>query len=199
MSEIATKELDKYRNRMFNPTSKSDLMYMLGDAVKIIKYDEIKNFSTLKELLDPFQTVIILYPNANDSEVGHWCCLFLMPGTNFLQFFDSYGCFLDEKVGDFNEKDVKVQMHQKTKIEPKLLELILASDYADTTFWNDYPFQSNKIPTASCGLWCVVRIKNNRLNEEEFRALYLDAPEKQDILPDLLVATVICEMYPEKC
>lgn len=200
--EKALEELAKIESRTLRPTSDADLMYMLGDAIKIVVYDQIKNFKTLDELLSPFGAVIILYPNpshtASDSKVGHWCTLFQSPGTNVIQFFDSYGCFLDDKVKNFNENDTRVRMHQKTKIEPALIELILASPYADTTNWNDYPFQSTTTSTASCGLWCVCRLKFNHLDEEGFKALFLDAPKKAGREPDDLVAELIRMWYPEK-
>lgn len=189
--------LEKYRNRMLRPTSKKDLLYMLGDAVKIIKYEEIENFATLKDLLDPFQAVILLYANANDEEVGHWACIFVMPGTNILQYFDSYGCYIDDKIRTFNEADEKVLMHEQKRIEPKLVNLILESPYADSVYWNEYAFQTNSIATSTCGCWCVLRLKNNHLDEEGFKKVYLDLPTKQNILPDLLVATIICDTYPE--
>ena len=195
----ATKVLDKYRQRMFKATSKEDLMMMLGNAVKIIKYEEMKKYNTIQELLEPYQAVIMLYPNANHPEMGHWCCIFVMPGTSILQYFDSYGIWVDKKVSDFNEKDKKVKMHEMTRMDATLTKLILESPYGDSTYWNDYPFQADDIASCTCGLWCVIRLKCNHLNEEDFKEKFLDAPLGRNVLPDLLVSTMICDMYPEKC
>lgn len=196
-AEKASAQKEVYYKRMLKPTSKADLSYMLGDAIKIIKYHELENFSSLKDLLDPYQAVILLYPNANEQEVGHWCCLFQMPGSNILQYFDSYGCFIDDKVKIFNQTDGKVLMHEMNRISPTLLKLILDSPYADSTYWNEYQFQSNDIATSTCGLWVVLRLKNNHLNEEGFKKQFLDLPKSEGTLPDLLVAALICKMFPE--
>lgn len=187
--------LEKYRARMYKPTSRNDLMYMLGNKCRIITYDELSNFNSFSELMDPYQCCILLYPNHDDPEVGHWCCCFIMPGTNIVQYFDSYGAYIDEPVGEFNKDAV----HERKRIEPKLLELLASSPYADNVWWNETIFQSEDKATTTCGLWTVVRLKNNHLTENEFATLYYDTPVKEGVLPDLLVSAVICKLFPEKC
>lgn len=192
-------ELDKYRKRMYEPTSKKDIMYMLGNAIKVVPYEEISKYETLEELLQPYNVVGILYPNANNEEVGHWCCLFVMPNTQRLQYFDSYGCYIDENIVKFNEEDKRVKTHKMQKIPHALIQLILKSPYADDTYWNDYPLQSDRISSATCGLWCVTRLKNVYLNEEEFARQYYDMPISMGIEPDLAISALICKIYPEMC
>lgn len=199
--EQDSEKLEKIRARMYKPTTDSDLMYMLGNRVTIITYDQIKNYETLDQLLQPYQTVIILYPAPSKDEdkptkQGHWCCLFVIPGTNILEYFDPYGTFVDDNVKLFNEYDQGV-LHGRRPMEPDLINLILESKYADSVHWNDTQFQSTRINTAVCGLWCVVRIKNNNLTEEEFERQFLDYPEKMGILPDIAVAATICNAFPE--
>jgi hypothetical protein len=190
---MAAAELEKYRARMLAPTSRKDLEYMLDNRVKIVSYDELQDYKSFRELMDPYQAVIILYPNHNDPDIGHWVTCFIMPGSNIVQYFDSYGCYPDEPVGEFNEDAI----HERKRIEPKLLELLIDSPYADNVYWNETPFQSETIATSTCGLWCVFRLKNNHLTEDGFKKLYYDAPVNGGILPDLLVATLTCELYPE--
>ena len=80
--EQGASTLDKYRARMYKPTSRKDLYYMLDDAVKIVTYDELNSFNSLDELLEPYQSVIILYPGETDPDVGHWVALFAIPGSD---------------------------------------------------------------------------------------------------------------------
>jgi hypothetical protein len=190
----ATNNLEKYRDRMFRPTSRNDLNYMLDNKVKILTYDQLDNYTSFDELMNPYHALIILYPNADDPEVGHWCCCYIMQGVdNRVEYFDSYGAYIDEPVGEYNKG-----IRSPRKIEPKLLDLIKDSPYADRIWWNEIPFQSESEATATCGLWCVARLKNTHLTEEGFATLYFDLPVKQKVLPDLLVAGVICNLYPEK-
>lgn len=192
--EEATAQLEKYRARMYKPTSRSDLKYMLDNAVKIVTYDELLEYKTLQELLSPYQSVIILYPNNQDPEIGHWCCIFVIPGTDRLEYFDSYGCYIDSMITDDEDEDI---LHKPTKIEPKLLKLLIESPYGDNVWWNETAFQSTRLATATCGLWVVLRLKNNHMTEDQFKKLYYDGPTAAKILPDLMVSTIICDMYPE--
>ena len=58
---------------------------MVGD-VKVITYDDVKNFDTIDELLAPYDKVAILY-KTSDYYV-HWVALWKY--DNIIQFFDSY-------------------------------------------------------------------------------------------------------------
>jgi len=199
--------LDRSRDIMYQPTTKKDLDYLLGGKVKIVYHHALESYSSLDDLLQPYNTVIILYPNPGtlnqDQEVGHWCCCFLMPGTNILQYFDSYGVEPDEKIIDFNSQDQKVLYGKRQPIEHGLVKLILDSPYADSFQFNEFPFQDldgdiNKIgDVATCGLWCVIRIKYNFMDEYSFAKVFRDVPISRGISPDLYVSALICEIYPE--
>jgi len=189
-------EMEKYRRRYMAPTSRKDIKHMLDGKVTVIEYTDLERYGTIEELLAPYMNVVILYPNPPpDNEVGHWCCLFTNTGTDRLEFFDSYGCYIDDKIGEYDEGVDR--MHAPHKIEPKLLELIINSKYANNMHYNDVEYQSNHIATSTCGLWCVLRLKNKHHNEEWFEETYQKIPVASGILPDLLVAKMICEMYPE--
>jgi hypothetical protein len=191
--------LDKYRARMFAPTSKKDLEYMLNGKVKIITYDQLSDFETLDDLLEPYGSSIILYPNHDDPEIGHWIAVFKIPGanTNTIEYFDSYGCYVDDPIKSFNEQ--AASLHEPRRIEPMLLDLMIDSPYANDIEFSEIPLQSDEIATDTCGLWCIVRLKNNYLNENAFRKQFYDSSIKDGILPDLLVSTLVCDMFPEMC
>lgn len=201
---LVVKQKDKrerIEERMFKPTSKKDILYMLGGRVNVVTYNQIQNYETLEDLLNPYQTVVILYPNPSDdpeieAEVGHWTCLFVMPRSNVLQYFDSYGVYMDEKVGEYNEEDEGVKLHKRTPMEPALLKLILESKYADSTCFNNTQYQSMTLNVATCGLWCVSRIKNNNMMEEEYEMLALDGPLNCGVRPDFALSCAIINEYP---
>ena len=200
-------KLEQIRERMYRPTSRADLSYMLDGRASIVSYTDLPNYATIEELLDPYQAVILLYPSANDPEVGHWVTFFVMPGTDFIQYFDSYGCEVDEPIVEYNEEKRAEEegeaprnpgtIRQPQRIPTHLIDLILASKYADNMAWNETPFQSDTEATATCGLWCVARLKNNHLGEDGFRKLYWGTAEAINVAPDLLVSAVITNLFPE--
>ena len=186
-------KLEKYRARMYEPTSRSDLEYMLNNKVNIFTYDELKNIRTFEDLMSPYQCSIILYPNAGDPNIGHWCCVFIMPGTDRVEYFDPYGAYIDEPVEAYDRET----LHQRRPLEPLLLDLLSNSPFANKVYWNETPFQSEIINVSTCGLWCVLRIKCNYMTEKEFEKLCFDAPNARGLLPDLVCAATISNMYPE--
>lgn len=190
-------ELQNYRRIMFKPTSGEDLRYMTGGDVNIIVYEDLLNYNSLDDLLGDNGAAIILYPNPGNSKVGHWCCLFLQPGTfpQILQFFDSYGVCVDEELDDYNND--KNNIHKRRKLPPKLIELILDTPYADSFRYNEYPLQSLDIATNTCGLWCVWRLKNRSCTEDQFKKLFYDIPVNSRVAPDLAISRLTSLQYPE--
>lgn len=188
----AISKLDTFRERMFKPTSKSDLSYMLNDKVKIITYSQLDDFSSFSDLIHPYNACILLYPNYNDPNIGHWCCVFVR--NNVCEYFDPYGCYIDEPIGDYNQTS---KIDGIRRVEPKLLKLLVDSEYAHNVFWNETAFQNEDLGSQTCGLWNVLRLKNSHLPELEFKKIYYDLPNKSNIAPDLLVSAIICSLFPE--
>jgi hypothetical protein len=183
----------KVKERMYKPVSGSEIMMMLDNKVKILSYKDLESIKTLDGLLEPYQSVVLLYPIADNGDLGHWTALFVNNGTERLEFFDSYGCYIDDKVGQYNQ-DIE---DKRTKIEPYLLKLILESKYADNIHYNDEPYQTHiDSKIATCGLWSTIRLKCKHLIDKEFSKLYYDYPIERGILPDLVVSGVIIDMYP---
>lgn len=202
VSEETVKAMEKVRERMFRPTSRRDIEYMLGDKIKVLTYDELLQYSTFEDLMDPYHAIVILYPNLSTPDLGHWVTCFVAPGTNSVIYFDSYGCYIDEPIRAYNEEAEEEErekrlLRKKRRLEPKLLELLIESPYDNEVFYNDTTFQSEDMCTNTCGLWCVVRLICNIYGENEFKKLYYDKPLSMDISPDLAVSNVICDIFPE--
>lgn len=187
-------ELDNIRRIMYKPTSGQDLEYMTDGRANIVSYEELQNYNTFDELVGEDGAAIILYPNAG-TNVGHWTCVFVMPYTGAVQFFDSYGISPDEELDEYNSDPNTI--HKRQRFPPKLLDLLLKSQYADSVFWNEYPMQSLDKATNTCGLWCVFRLKNRSLTENEFKKLFYDIPYNSGISPDLALSRLTSIHYPE--
>lgn len=193
-------ELEKIRRRMKTPTSKKDLLYMLKGKVRVISYDECLQYNTLLELLGQYEACILLYPGTDfgsdvSDPVGHWCCLFSVVGSKprRIEYFDPYGSFIDSNIDEINRK------HDGQIIPPHIKRLILEEINSGNSevYWNETVFQSIEVESATCGLHVVLRLKNNHLIEEDYARLYYDVSVNQNILPDLMVSSIILDMYPE--
>lgn len=198
----AIKSIDTYKRRMYRPTSKKDLEYMLSGKCKIILYSELDQYNAIDELLNPFGCCIILYPSPTDEDIGHWTCTFRVPGADDLdqelkyEYFDSYGCTIDDPIEKYNK--TKTMLHKRGRIEPKLLKLMAEANHEGKYLnYNETPFQSNEFETSTCGLWCVMRLKENHLNEDHFRGEYYELPKGMDLEPDFFISAKICKLYPE--
>lgn len=186
-------KLEKIRERMYTPTDKNNILYMLNNRVNVVRYSDLDSYSSFEELIGPYQQCIILYPHTPDGNVGHWCTVFSHSLTSDrAEFFDAYGFYIDDPIDDYNDR-----MHDKHKLEPKLLDLILASKYANNFHYNEIPYQSESLATDTCGLWAVYRLKNKHLDEYEFRKICLDLPVEYNLLPDLVMSKVILDLFPE--
>lgn len=203
-NEALLDELDSYERRMLAPTSKRDIKFMLSNACKVVLYEDLETYDSLDELLAPYQSVVILYPNSIDPDddentVGHWCTIFKSTSGDRVEFFDSYGSYIDNNIKLVND-DILDKFHKPHLLEPKLLKLLYESPYCDNVHWNETEYQCSTCDTQTCGLWCVARLKNKHLNEYEFKKIYHDGPLSDPslpILPDLLVSGLICNLYPE--
>jgi hypothetical protein len=188
--------LEKARELITRPTSRKELLYLLGGKVDIYRYEDITNFNNLDDLLGKYRSVILLYPNSGDENIGHWVAVFEQPGTSQIQYFDSYGVFPDDHIEDIEFDDLR------EPIPPILREWFLDEiEKGRDIFWNETQFQAlatkKGAEIANCGLWCAARIKANNLSEDEFKRLYYDLPISQNISPDLFVCALIATDYPE--
>lgn len=192
--------LKEIRKIMYTPTSKNELLHLLDNKVNIVLYNEISNYKTLDELLLPFYCCLILYPNFGQTDVGHWCCLFCNSDGTYLEFFDSYGAYIDNKIKEYDDQvDDHFDdgpFHTPRKIEPVLLDLILASRFK-RIHYNDIPYQNNQVDTATCGLWCLIRLKNKHVDENTFKKIFLDIPTAKNVDPDLVISKIVYDLYPE--
>lgn len=126
-----------------------DIKKVLPDA-KIIDYEQLKNYNSIDELLpNDKDYVIILYEHEQNS--GHWVCVSKNNGK--IEFFCSYGVAPDHQLKwvDYNtRKELGSDI-------PHLSHLFDSSPYE--VIYNEVPYQSEDQSIATCGKYCVVRIK----------------------------------------
>lgn len=116
----------------------------------------------------------LFHTGSESSEVGHWTAL-RRQGRDIC-WFSSYG-FLPDGELMVSPSLRNVAGQQVNKISAAL-ELLRRRGY--TIHYSSVPLQNTKIPTQSCGLWCLMFLTARINNFEEFedRLLRISTPEK---------------------
>lgn len=165
----------------YEPLSGAELItiyHSIGgkDMPNVLTYKEL-NGKSIDEILGPAGKAIILFMNSDNY--GHWCALYR--NRQGLNFFDSYGCVPDDQYRF-------VPKHMATKLNGCIRRLtkLLYNEKASGTpvFFNEYELQDydNK-QVATCGRWCVARVRFCDLSIEQFKDEFLD----RELDPDDLV------------
>ena len=152
------------KNRLNYALSNDDISEYFPD-VKITGYDKVKSFHDVNHLLQPFDKVVLLYrTEAREENSGHWCCIFRSPVDDSINYFDSYGDMLDNKALEY-ENDLSFQKlyGQDRRYLTKLL-----AKQNDTVRYNHYKLQKYSDNISTCGRWCLLRLLNTHMNEDEF-------------------------------
>jgi hypothetical protein len=144
-------------------TSNHELEQKMGYNIPIYKYSELINFNTIDELLGKNKECIILYETTSPDN-GHWVCCFKRGKT--VSFFDSLGLMPDDQ---FHKISVKFRIDNGIT-KPYLTYLL--SNYNGKVEYNEYELQTPDIHIATCGRWCVQRLKLKHLTPKQFYELY---------------------------
>lgn len=132
------------------PLSDTDLMHLMNGQTKIIKYEQLSDYHSVKELLAPYGNVIILYPTGRD--IGHWTCLFYGCDPKYgkvIEFYDPYGIKLEEEF---------CWTPKQYRLEHFLSQLL--AETGKGIVYNDHKFQRMAENINTCGRHVVVRLWN---------------------------------------
>lgn len=143
-------------------TSNSELQEKLGRPINVIKYNELKNYSSIDDLLKPYGECIILYETHVNN--GHWVCVFKR--GNKISFFDSLGLKPDDQ---FHSISIKFRKDNGIR-KPYLTYLLTDTPYE--VEYNPYKLQVMDEFIATCGRWVVLRLKLKDLSPSEFANLF---------------------------
>jgi hypothetical protein len=131
------------------PMSNEDIRKYFPN-IKIIAYNELKNYNSIEEILPHNKSyAIILYlasPNC-----GHWTAL--MRYGNTIEFFCSLGSDIDEPL-----KWLSKEAHFNLGVyEPYLSRLLEKSKFK--LIYSPFPYQKQKDDINTCGRHCIFRIQ----------------------------------------
>ena len=165
---------------LHHDTSKDDLMKLWGGKIKVITYDQIKDYKTITELLYPYGKIIILY--YWKKYTGHWISVFINKDRE-IEVFDSLGSNrIDGELSTINESFREANGEGY----PYLSKLILASGYPYV--WNSIQLQSDS--TDTCGLWASYRLYRCDLSIKQFIKLFPDVNTNDEKLLSIVVKLI---------
>jgi hypothetical protein len=132
-------------NKLDEPLSDSKVKQALGDATRVIKYSELKNYDTMADLLPKINDFVIILLE-EDVNRGHWTALMKPHGGYY--YFNSYGTKYDTDIS----------------VIPMCIRKILGEDKREITRlldghkcdWNRTKLQGEK--SQVCGRWCILAI-----------------------------------------
>ena len=166
--------------------SDDDIRFYLGNECKILKYSELRNYSSLTELLPGrVDYCIILVESAPNK--GHWVWVCKYKGI--YEMGDPYGCKIDTEL-KFISKGVR-----KALGEEHLLLTNLLKTQADRVIFNKVKFQKLSNQVATCGRHCILRILK-LLHDKMTLAQYIKYMEREKKIQKKSFDQLVLEFVP---
>lgn len=156
-----------------------EVLDLLDHKCNLVQYSDVHKISTIDELLGPHRKCVLLYQTSHNY--GHWCCVWEY--NNIIFFSDSYGSKPDSQL-NFVPHDMKDELNSNHNY---LIRLLYKS--GKKVEFNQYQFQSKDPEVASCGRWCVNRLRFPEISIDEYHDIFKDASKyiNKDELICLLV------------
>ena len=155
------------------PISLKDLRHILQKfKLNNVKVDLFKNFETFDK-----DNIILIQSDINPKE-GHYVCMF-KDKNGRINYFDPSGF---KPLELFKKYKIDIDYQNPNKF---YYYLITNNDLID---YNKFNLQKNK-DSSTCALWCIYRLLNKDLNNDEF-IYYIKKIKKQyniDNYDDLII------------
>jgi hypothetical protein len=174
-------------NRIQSPLTNSDIERLFPEIGGTIKYNEIKNYNDIDELLPEdkcFKVILI----EQDNNVGHWVCISKYDNT--IEYFNPYGTKVD------NDKRWigKLKNMLLGQCEDVLSELMEKSKYKCVYSKTKFQKISNKLDIQTCGRWCCLRLiclRDLDMDLNKFKKFIKDNTKATGLPKDALVCVYI--------
>ena len=146
--------MKKIKANIKDDITDTEIVQFFGSGIKsnIIKYSELKNYSSLNDLLPENKSAkIILLESRLNS--GHWVCI-MRYNNNYIEYFDPYG-MVPSKELDYNKSITNQKLNQNVKYLNNLLRNEM-NQYK--IIYNTTKFQKLKDDVNTCGRHCLFRL-----------------------------------------
>ena len=171
--------------------SGTDIQTLTGRAP--VLYSDLKNFSSISELLGKFHFVILLY-QTSAVNTGHFVCL-RENDQGELSYSDSYGYKYDTEQSLGATFDLRF---------PPYLTQLIEKD-GRVCDWNKYDYQRKSGAIATCGRYSSVFAMWRNLSFEEIKGIFtknsdpwLNVPDNLVVVMTLLPLSNIKEFFQRK-
>ena len=165
--------------------SGTDMMRIMENQTKVLRYPEIYDFKNLDDLFKPFDNVILLYETK--PNYGHWVCLIRHQegrSTPYIEFFDSYGMEPDEQL-EHIKKDFR---RRNNEDYPKLTEMMAKSGYK--VIYNSTKLQKDRNNVSTCGRHVAFRLTMRDLPLERYLKMMKGSRYNPDMIVTFLTAFI---------
>ena len=141
-----------------------DLKNALGEDLRIIKFQDLKNYSNIYKLLPKQKDYVVIFFTddiKNNTNIGHWTCL--MRYNNKFEFFDSYGLKEPDEL-KFISDEKRARFGESVDYLQELLKPVKHT-------YNNYDYQKWDDNVTTCGRWVILRLmlfKNGCVTSAQF-------------------------------
>lgn len=129
--------------------SGSDIYNACEKNIKVLKYGQLLKFKNIDDAFNPYNAISLLYELKNNY--GHWVLLLRHQKNNTIEFFDSYGMFIDDQLKHVSD-EFRNNSGQKFIYLSKLL-----ADSKYKIIYNSVKIQEKKNGVSSCGRHLCLR------------------------------------------
>lgn len=163
--------------------SGDDILNLTYNKTRIMKYEDLKIYDSLEQILSPYRACVLLYQTGD--KFGHWVSL-IDRGNRKLEFYDPYGLKPDEELNINNEYHLRIHGGQ---ITPHLTALIKKEGWK--VEYNNQRLQRFLKDVNTCGRYCALRIRYRDLSIQKFNNLLT---KNKHYEPDFWVSalTLLC-------
>jgi len=177
---------DELIRRIKHSITSTDLRNYFGNDIenKIVKYNELKNYRTILDLLPQNKSFKIILIE-NEYNKGHW--VLVLRYGNTIEWFNSYG--------DKPEATKRVNGSLKNRLlgqtSDELKRLFKSAPSKFKVIYNKRKFQKLKPDINTCGRWVILRIltaMNMNMDLTEFNDMITKAQKATGLPLDGLVS-----------
>lgn len=165
--------------------SDRDILDYFDNKINIFKYNELKNFDNIDDVLGKYRRCIILFENKANS--GHWCALLEIKTKKgkAILFHDPYGLIPTDEMHYIPKSFEKISDQKKEYL------LRLLYDQPLQVRYSQFRLQKLASEVNTCGRHCIVRCEYPQYDEYEFDELMRSV---KGLNPDELVSLLTKEI-----
>lgn len=162
--------------------SDTDIINITG-IDNIIRYQDIKNYNNINDLLKSNNVCFILFETKNNY--GHWTVIFR--NNNLIEFYDPYGVFIENQKLYIEEEEFRDPINY-------LSILLKKSPYQIS--YNEIKFQNIKDKSiGTCGKWCIIRYLNRHRGLYDFEKMIKTDSKKYNLSYDEFIVYIFFYLF----